>query len=278
MSDPLSMSSPMISEDSPNVISLPASESGVTPLERLDGQTILPFGQAPALARVSVQAGNGEASQISVTYGPHGSGSYASAALTSALANRLRVKTDLLGSTLFRLTWKERATPSGRQIPALRASGHHKSDSDCTSWPTPKAQHSQGGRNPETVLADLKRNNRETAHRLDDAAALAGWNTPTSPSKTGTHQSGNNRYVSHVRNLVGWATPTSRDWKDGATSLENTPVNSLLGRQVLLTDSGETRTGSGAETESIAPLNPEHSRWLQGLPIAWRKCADMVTD
>src|SRR4029077_20136165 len=98
------------------------SESGPMPLETLDGQMILPCGQAPVPAKVSVQAGNGEALAISVTYGLHGYGSYESAALTSALANRLRAKTDLLGSTLFRLTWKERATPSGRSIPALRGS------------------------------------------------------------------------------------------------------------------------------------------------------------
>ena len=60
-----------------------------------------------------------------------------SARLTSSLANRLRQKTDLLGSTLFRLTWKERVTPSGRRIPALRASGRRTSGSDFTSWPTP---------------------------------------------------------------------------------------------------------------------------------------------
>lgn len=96
------------------------------PLERLDGQTILPFGQALVPAKVSVQAGKGAASQISVTYGPHGSGSSASHILSQSLANRLRVKTDLLGSTLFRLTWKERVTPSGRRIPALRASGRRR--------------------------------------------------------------------------------------------------------------------------------------------------------
>lgn len=30
-----------------------------------------------------------------------------------------------------------------------------------------------------------------------------------------------------------WGTPTARDHKDGASTLENTPVNGLLGREVL---------------------------------------------
>src|SRR5574341_2257412 len=48
---------------------------------------------------------------------------------SQCLANKLRAKTDLLGSTLFKLTWKQRVTPSGRSIPALRASGHRTSGS-----------------------------------------------------------------------------------------------------------------------------------------------------
>ena len=130
-------SNPQTSRGTRNATSSRESACGVTPLERLDGQTILPFGQAPAPARVSVQAGRGGASTIHVTYGPHGSGSYASAALTQSLASKLRPKTDLLGSMLFRLIWKERITPSGRRICALRASGLRTSGQDFTSWRSP---------------------------------------------------------------------------------------------------------------------------------------------
>ena len=45
-----------------------------------------------------------------------------------------------------------------------------------------------------------------------------------------------------------WMTPTARDHKDGATSLANTPVNGLLGRQVLTMPpaGGDTSTRAGA--------------------------------
>jgi hypothetical protein len=63
----------------------------------------------------------------------------------------------------------------------------------------------------------------------------------------------------------GWATPTTRDWKDGATTLENTPVNSLLGRQVL----GAISPGSPAQTGRPGRLSPLFSAWLQGYPPEW---------
>jgi DNA (cytosine-5)-methyltransferase 1 len=61
-----------------------------------------------------------------------------------------------------------------------------------------------------------------------------------------------------------WATPTSRDHKDGACDLEKNPVNGLLGRQVLQT----AKLGS----ESSPPtrrLNPRFVEWLMGLPLGW---------
>ena len=74
-------------------------------------------------------------------FGPNSTASLPPSDLSQCLANKLRAKTALLGSTLFALTWKQRVTPSGRSIPALRASGRRTSGSDSissrTGWRTP---------------------------------------------------------------------------------------------------------------------------------------------
>jgi len=181
------------------------------PLETLDGQMILPCGAEAVPARVSVRAGSGEASQISVTYGLHGSGSLRSAALTQSLASRLRRTTDLLGSTLFRLTWKERVTPSGRRICALRASGRRTSGSDCTSWPTPCNSEPDAN---SPIRPSRIATNRKTEY-LGRTVALASWPTPNCPTggpnteSTETHTGGMD--LDGASRLASWATPSGED-------------------------------------------------------------------
>jgi len=271
-----------ISEDLRNAISSPALESGVMRLETLDGQMILPCGQAPAPAKVSVQAGKGEASQISVTYGLHGSGSLESAHLTQSLANRFRQKTDSLGSTLFRLTWKERVTPSGRSIPALRASARRTSETAFTSWPTPSVNNFEQA-DQEALLARRERCKATTGNgngfgmTLGNAAQLATWTTPTAqdhsrggrparPWDTGVP-------LSQQAALASWSSPKATDGSGGRTTQTKGGGNVHLDRRARLAAWSTPNAGDGTGGK-ISP-----SRMNAGTGISLKaQAANLLTD
>ena len=107
---------------------------------------------------------------MNATYGLFGSGSSESAALQSSLASRLRARTASTGSTLFRLTWKVRDTPSQRPIFAQRALVLRTPGKDSTSWPSPTASsgdyYYRDGDHDQPVL------------KLPGAAKLSHWPTP----------------------------------------------------------------------------------------------------
>ena len=127
-----------------------------------------------------------------------GSGSSASVALSESLASRLQARSIMVGSTVYRQTWKRRITPLGRLYWEHTARARRTNDNDYS----------------------------------------------------------------------GWATPTARDHKDSASILTNTPVNGLLGRQVLMFNAPTGRRES---------LNPEFSRWLMGFSQEWLNCAVSAT-
>ena len=215
-----------------NAISSPVSASGLPLCARLDGRMIAPSGPEAVPASLSARQAKALGLLTSGTYGPPGIGSSASADLTRSLGSRLKDRLATAGSTLFRLTLKERATPSGRPIWALRASAHRTSDSACGSWPT-------------TATRDWK----------SSASNLHGQNA---------------RPLNEVARLSHWAAPTANEKQRREDFQEGRALNAA---EAL----GPKPTGSHVGTASGGQLNPEHSRWLMGLPPAWDACAVMAT-
>lgn len=170
-----------------------------------------------------------------------------SAALTSSLESRLRAKTDWLGSTLYTLTWKERATPSGRSIPALRASvrrisgkGSTGSESSLAGFPTPTKSNGDGGQ----IAKDCS----PTGRRSDGSKATVSLN--------------------QICQLTGWTTTTTRDWKDSGADLSPRPDTGKdrfdqLPRQANLagwpTAQASDGTGGG---QAKRAMNPDRSNDL----------------
>ena len=167
--------------------SSPASADGATRSDWQEFQMTLTSGPGRVPVSHSPQPERAAGLPTSDTSGPRGSGSSASADLQSFLANRLRALTDCAGSTLFSLTWKERATPSGRQICALRASVPRTVASDSGSWPTPttsdssdSARHgyADDGRPRSAQRPQRASLTGHSGTTLTDAARMAGWPTP----------------------------------------------------------------------------------------------------
>ncbi len=81
----------------------------------------------------------------------------------------------------------------------------------------------------------------------------------------GCKPSAGNRRKADLAHAAGmWMTPTARDHKDGATTLANTPVNGLLGRQVLL------MKVAGSDTCDVRrTLNPLFVEAPMGWPPKW---------
>ena len=141
-----------------SVISSRAGVYGATRRGLQDGRTTNRLSRCRVRASRSPRQARSEGLLTSGTSGQQDSTSSSVANLVPSLESRLRQRLDLLGSTLFSLTWKRRDTPQGRSICALRASGHRTSDSGFTGWPTPMAGHA----------ADNTRRTEE----------LAFWRTP----------------------------------------------------------------------------------------------------
>lgn len=280
------MSSQMSLWDSHSAISSPVSAGGLLPCVLPDGPTIDPSGPAPVPANLTPRQAKEKGLLTSGTYGRHGFTSSSSAGLAKSLASRLRVRTRLLGSTLFVLTWKDRVTPSRRSIYALRASVRRTSGSDFGSWPTPRAAEAgadfaamerpgSGGLSLQTIaqftswvipsardwkdspsMAVERKDGRSRLDQLPRQAYLAGWPTPTRTIQGSEEKP-------EARKKRGFNAGLSP--MDAACLAQNGPAR--------LTDSGELLTGSSAGMESGGQLNPAHSRWLMGFPPEWDACA-----
>lgn len=226
------------------------SASGPTPSGSLDGLTINRSGQAPARASLSARQAKEMGLMTSGTYGLLSSTSSASADLSMSLANRLQQVTQMLGSTLYRQTWKEWATPSGLCRLRQRASVRRTSESGPIGWPSPLASNIKNCYQDWKKVMARKEAGRQP--NLQDFAVLAAWPTPTASNHKGSGK-----------------TVIRSDGKDRTFDRLDYAVEQGLSEPLRLTVFGEMRTGSYVEMENGVQLNPAHSRWLMGLPRAW---------
>ena len=217
MNGQLSMFDPKNCGDSSSVISSPGSADGATHYGSPDGQTTDPSGPGAVPASPSVPLAKGSASTMTDTSGPHGFASSQSAALQSSLESRLKQRFDTVGSTLFALTWKEKATPSGRSVCLLRALGHHIFGNGCGSWPSPKvSDDNQDRRSPESTEAEWNRPNASRSSLPLVVKVLAPWRSPAAQNAdrggqdaTARVEQGHTLNLQDQVTLASWPTPNT---------------------------------------------------------------------
>ncbi len=317
MNEASKISLQMTFEDLDSATSSPALADGATRSDSPASPTISASGPAPARASHSRKRVGAKESPTIAISGPTGSASSASAALQSSLENRLRARMESRGCTLYALTWKAQAMPSGPPICRLLASVLRTSDNACSSWPTPTASrgdysYREGNHDehtlkpsgaaklaawPTATTRDWKSSasnlHEKNSRPLNEVARLASWATPNA---TGADRGGSASHIDGRRSnlidqvqLAAWATPAVREAggtpeqflarKTKAVANGSTLGVSLtsLALQAQLADSGPTPNGSPAETARPGQLAPAHSLWLQGYPAAWDESAAVAT-
>lgn len=250
------MSHPTIYAALLSAISLQGSADDPSPSDALASTIVEDYGPDHALASLSPRQALEMGLLTSGTYGRSGFTSSESADLASSIWSKLRPAMERDGSTLYRMTFKERALPSGRLIFQAQASAPRTfapGSMRLSSWPTPSASDendARGGYYGGRIREREGRPPRFAVDRLGQAVQLAGWMTPMagSPARNGNNPAGN--------------TDSSR--KTTQLAQAESPAR--------LTVSGEMLIGSDAGTIYGVPLNPEHSRWLMGYPSEWSLC------
>jgi hypothetical protein len=248
--------------------------SGPTPCDERDGQTTALYGQDHVRVSLSARQAKERDLLMSGTCGQPSTTSSASAALTLSLVSKLQAKTALLGSTLYSLTWKQRATPAGRSIFALRASVRRTSVKDSggleQGWPTPASRDYKG----ESGSGRQERKG-DPADTVPNAAALSGWPTPAANTYGENleaemerrqrlkekHGNGNGAgtTIALAVQMSGWPTPMAEDTRSYSEKAQEDWLN------------GETKNGHGLDMNMAStmagwptPAQTDHKGGYQG--------------
>lgn len=160
-------------------------------------------------------------------------------------------------STLYKRTFEKWVTRLRLESTQRKKSELHieGTGSLFSHWKTPSASECEGGslKNKPAAGTDPKYKLRDQVNWGTPRSSMLGhqpgkmeksnledqvgkWSTPTTSRST---RASEGYYPNLVEQAKQWGTPTTRDYKDGAAeSVENVPVNGLLGRMVHSTQQG----------------------------------------
>lgn len=270
------MSAPTICDPIHRSTYVPDWGCGRTPSDALGGRTTAQFGQHLSPANLSARQARDLGLLTSGTFGQLAPTSYRSVALALFAENRLRRKTATIGATLYKLTWKDWVTPSGRVFSLLRASAGRGKDTGNggSGWTTPQAHDSKGGRSKR------QKSKHGTTHGcacLTRESDLAGWPTTTvsDAKSSGAMGYGGNSFMTltDAAKVAGWISPQAGDSKAGrtaGTSGRTLDRSTHLTAQVPALAGWPTATTNNAKGAGDRPggMNLQTAAPLAGWPTA----------
>lgn len=185
-----------------------------------------------------------------------------------------------LASTWSARTFREWTIGLRLAYRARLKSGLHIGESGCLSWPT--ATVTSDGNETENLGVSLPRlSERWPSPRTnkwgpaDSHVKVPEWQTPSREQFSARRQvRQTEREPLLPKQAEQWATPTSRDHKDGADPSDAVPTNSLLGRQAPRATGPASPNGSGRPRR----LNPAFVEWMMGLPPGWTDFAPVAME
>ena len=252
--------------------------SGPTPSAAPDGPMIVLYGQDHVRVSLSARQAKEQGLMMSGTCGPRFTISSASASLQSSLVSKLQAKTASVGSTLYCLTWKQRATPAGRLISALRASGRRTSANGSGGlehgWPTPTTQDDNCSRmqNPQEYAEKRLARDNKCSNLAQTAQAMAAWPTPASRDYKGESGAGRQERKDHPADtvpnaaaLTGWPTPQMRDFRSGGEDRVSNPDRSNNLNDFVLMAGWPTPTSQDLKRSGVNAMEREMERDGRGV-------------
>lgn len=253
MNEALSKSTRLTCDSFGNVIFSPGSVDGLMRPDLLAGPMTGSCGPEARRASRSALPAKDLPRQTNGTYGPTTFASSQPEGPLSAWANRLQQRLARIGSTECALTWKESATPAGRQLFRLVPSTPRTAATDCGLWRTPTVAMVNADRAKDHSYAERKIAKGQTITLSDQARlAMALWPTPDA-SGFGAKDP--------ARLLERRAQCKERTGNGNGFGL-------TLGQQACL---------EGAGTENPGALNPAFPCWLMGFPAEWDAYAPTET-
>ena len=165
---------------------------------------------------------------------------------------------------------KSGSTRSGR-LYERPMSEPHTEGSESSSWPTAVVGDSRSSARHTTSTGIM-----HSGTMLTDA--IRQWPTPraiTGGAESAERKKELGRTASGGGDLQSeaaqWATPITRDRKDGADPSDKTLTNALFGLQ------DPKETGAASPNTSGLRLNPNFVEWLMGFPEGWTVCEPSAT-